>query len=117
MTAKSELALIEKYCPRELPADFNLYEQVPLKMLLVNKVYALEVTEQELRRVAHDVAATAKKVLTNLDAGPDDLVYQLNSLGELQSSGPKMDRLIALREEHIRTIQALVHHIVKGAQS
>lgn len=115
--ATKEIDLLRKYCGA-LPEGFDLYSKgQPLHLLLIRQLTSLEYAESELRRVARQVTDTANKVLANLDAGPEDRVYQLNSLGELQSSGPNLDRLIALRQEHITMIQCLMGLIRQAVAS
>ncbi len=58
----------------------------------------IENTEDQIRSVVASISQNLDRIIDALD---NDV--RLNSLGELQSRGPDLDRLIAIREEQIDT--------------
>jgi hypothetical protein len=68
-------------------------------------------TEESLVQTARKLRDVAAKIEANVDAGPDDLVYQLNELGELQSTN--VDALVAKRAVQIATLRVLVHTLLE----
>lgn len=54
------------------------------------------------------------KVRSAVDAGPGQQAPTLNPLGELQARGPRLDAVIAVRDDrisHLRTLARLWQHL------
>jgi hypothetical protein len=64
-------------------------------------------TEESLTSGARRLHQVAAKIEANVDAGADDLVYQLNDLGEIGNLN--VDALIAKRAAQITALRRLVH--------
>lgn len=79
-------------------------------------VSALADIERELRETAERLARIAARVLANLDAGPDDSVYALNPLGELQNAS-RLDVDIAYRSAAIARLQRATWRLPQSALS
>jgi hypothetical protein len=100
--------LIAKHTGRDLDIR-ALHESAPrLADLIWNTCHSLQRTEAELRQASRHLHQTATKIDTSLDAAAGRPAPVLNSLGELQGNGPRVDLLIGLRHQQIETLRGLV---------
>ena len=79
-----------------------------LARALINAVYTVQSVETELLRYAtslHDISARIRDNITAVAGQP---VQHLNSSGELQSTGVRVDQLIAQRADRLHHLTVLV---------
>ena len=69
---------------------------------------ALAGVEADLIRLARGITDDCGKVRRAIDAGPTEPAPTLNPLGELQARGPRFDAVIAVRDDRITHLRALV---------
>ncbi len=69
---------------------------------------ALAGADADLIRLATAITDDCGNVRHAVDAGPADPASTLNPLGELQARGPRLDAVIAVRDDRITHLRALV---------
>lgn len=109
-----ESQLITKYTGRHLdPAALIATRAVTgiaavLAVAIGQAALKLDDAENELTRLTFSINRSLTKVTTTITAAPGQPAPGLNPLGELQEHGPRVDTLIAVREERIQHLRALV---------
>ena len=69
---------------------------------------AVAAAEAELVRLSTSISDDCSKVWLAVDAGPTQQAPTLNPLGELQARGPRIDAIIAVRDDRIAHLRTLV---------
>jgi hypothetical protein len=75
---------------------------------LNNAVYSLQSAETELLRYATSLQDISARIRDNITAVAGQPVQHLNSSGELQSTGVRVDQLIAQRADRLHHLTVLV---------
>ncbi|GLI03710.1 hypothetical protein [Phytohabitans aurantiacus] len=81
---------------------------------LIRAVAAIDTAERELAHHGAAIDHATAAVTLNLAAGPGERAPSLNTLGELQSRGPRFDALIAIRAagiDHLKELVSLWQHL------
>ena len=63
-----------------------------------------ETVNEDIVRKAHEVTHRSAEAVDGVEGG-----LNVNSLGTLQSAGPDLDRLCAVRQERLDALRELVH--------
>lgn len=79
-----------------------------LARALTNAVYSLQSAETELLRYATSLQDISARIRDNITAVARQPVQHLNSSGELQSTGVRVDQLIAQRADRLHHLTVLV---------
>jgi hypothetical protein len=107
--------IVRKYTGHEVSwTDLLTTHDHPLGVLRSHAVeraaYAVGQVDEDLTRICANIGDTVEGVRRVVAAAPGEPVRSLNSLGELQANGPRIDALIAARDDrisHLRIITAL----------
>ncbi|WP_030442454.1 hypothetical protein [Actinoplanes subtropicus] len=109
-----ESQLITKYTGHHLdPAALIATREVTgvaaaLAAAIGQAALRLDDAETELTRLTPSIIHSLTKVTTTITTEPGQPAPGLNPVGELQAHGPRFDTLIAVREERIQQLRALV---------
>jgi len=81
---------------------------------LIRAAHTVDGAEKELTRLATAIDHATASVTRTITAGPGERAPSLNTLGELQSRGPRFDALIAVRAaciDHLKELVRLWQHL------
>jgi hypothetical protein len=107
-------ALTEKYTGQCLDLDTLLvaHRGGGVARVLAHEIEraatAVSSAEDDLTRIAASITDSASKVSENITAVAGQTVRSINPLGELQAKAPRFDALIAVRDERINHLRALI---------